>query len=43
MRGNENGGQAESMYRWTHVIPSVPIKDCIVVGTSDKIQRMPLT
>jgi len=41
--GNVNGGQAESMGRWTHVILSVPIKDRTVVGTSDKIERMPLT
>ena len=41
--GNVNGGRVESMCRWTHVIPSVPIKDCTVVGTSDKIERMPLT
>ena len=27
----------------THVIPSVPIKDHIVVGASDKIERMPIT
>ena len=39
----ENQGQAESMCRLTHVIPSVPIKDRTVVGTSDKIERMPLT
>ena len=31
------------MCRWTHVIPFVPIKDRTVVGTSDKIERMPLT
>ena len=41
--GNVIGGQAESMCRLTYVIPSVPIKDCIVVGTSDKIERMPIT
>ena len=29
---NVNGGRAESMCRLTHVIPSVPIKDCIVGG-----------
>jgi len=39
----ENRGQAESMRRMTHVIPSVPIKDRTVVGTSDKIERMPIT
>ena len=27
----------------THVILSMPIKDRTVVGTSDKIERMPLT
>ena len=41
--GNVNGGQAESMCRLTHLILSVPIKDCTVVGTSDKIERMPIT
>ena len=30
--GNVNGGQAESMYGLIHVIPSVPIKDCTIVG-----------
>ena len=39
----ENQGQAESMCRLTHVIPSMPIKDRTVVGTSDKIERMPIT
>ena len=29
--------------RSTHVILSVPIKDHTVVGTSDKIKRMPIT
>ena len=29
--------------RFTHVTPSVPIKDRIVVGPSDKIERMPFT
>ena len=29
--------------RLTYVIPSVPIKDHTVVGTSDKIERKPLT
>ena len=38
-----NGGQAESMCRLTHVIPSVPIKDRTVVGPSDKMERMPIT
>ena len=41
--GNVNGGQAESMCRLTHVIPSVLIKDRIVVGASDKIERIPIT
>ena len=41
--GNVNEGQAESMCRLTHVIPSVPIKDHTVVGASEKIERMPLT
>ena len=39
----ENRGRAESMRRMTHVIPSVPIKDRTVVGTSDKIECMPIT
>ena len=39
----ENQGQAESMRRLTHVIPSVPIKDRTVVGTFDKIESMPIT
>ena len=39
--GNVNGGWAESMCRLTHVIPSVWIKDCTIVGASDKIERMP--
>ena len=38
-----NQGRAESMRRLTYVIPSMPIKDCTVVGASDKIERMPLT
>ena len=41
--GNGNGGWAESMCRLTHVIPSMPVKDRTVVGTSDKIKRMPIT
>ena len=41
--GNLTRGQVESMCRLTHVIPSVPIKDRTVVGTSDKIERMPIT
>ena len=40
---NVNGGWEESMCRLTHVIPSMPIKDRTVVGTSDKIERMPIT
>ena len=39
----ENRCQAESMRRMTHEIPFVPIKDHTVVGTSDKIERMPIT
>ena len=39
----ENRGRAESMRRMTHVIPSVPIKDRTIVGTSDKIEHMPIT
>ena len=39
----ENQGQAESMCRLTHVIPSVPIKDRTIVGTFEKIERMPIT
>ena len=34
---------AEFMCGLTHVILYVPIKDRTVVGTSDKIERMPLT
>ena len=41
--GNINGGQVESMCRLTHMILSVPIKDRTVVGTSDKIECMPIT
>ena len=40
---NVTGDQAESMCRLTHVNPSVPVKDCTVVGNSNKIERMPLT
>ena len=40
---NVNGGWVESMCGLTHVILSVPIKDCTVVGTFDKIERMPIT
>ena len=39
----ENRGRAESIRRMTHVIPSEPIKDRTVVGTSNKIERMPIT
>ena len=42
-QGNLNGGQVESMCGLTHVIPSVPIKDCTVVRTSNKNERMPIT
>ena len=41
--GNVNGDRAKSMYGLTHVIPPVSIKDHTVVGTSDKIERMPIT
>ena len=41
--GNVIGGQAESMCRLTHVIPSVSVKDRTVVGTFVEIERMPLT
>ena len=41
--GNVNRGRAESMRRLTHVIPSMPIKDHTIIGTSDKIERMPIT
>ena len=41
--GNVNGGRAEPMCRLTHVIPSMPIKDHIVVGPFDEIKRMPMT
>ena len=41
--GNVNGGQAESMCRWAHVIPSVLIKDHTIVETSIEIEHMPLT
>ena len=40
--GNVNGGRAESMCGWTHVILSVLIKDRTVVGTSNKIEHMPI-
>ena len=41
--GNVNGGWAESMCGWTHVIPSMLVKDRTIVGTSNKIERMPVT
>ena len=41
--GDVNRGRTESMCRLTHVILSVPVKDRTVVGTSDKIERMPIT
>ena len=41
--GNVTRGWVESMCRLIHVIPSVPIKDRTIVGTSDKIERMPIT
>ena len=41
--GNVTRGRAESMCRLTHVIPSVSVIDRIVVGTSNKIERMPIT
>ena len=40
---NVTRGWAESMCRLNHVIPSVQVKDRTVVGTSDKIERMPIT
>ena len=40
---NVTGGRVEYMCRLTHVFPSMPIKDRTVVGTSDKIKRMPIT
>ena len=40
---NVNGGRVESMCRLTHVIPSMLVKDHNIVGTSNKIERMPLT
>ena len=47
-RGKEPWGKCKwrsgGVYgRLTHMIPSVPIKDRTVVGTSDKIERMPIT
>ena len=41
--GNVTGGRAESKCRLTHTISSMPIKDCTIVGPSDKIERMPIT
>ena len=40
---NVNGGRVESMCKLTHVIPSMPVKDRTVVGTSVEIECMPLT
>ena len=40
---NITGDQVESMCWLTHVIPSVLVKDCTIIGTSDKIKHMPLT
>ena len=40
---NVTRGQAESMPRLTHVISSVLVMDSTIVGTSDNIERMPLT
>ena len=40
---NVTGGRTESMRRLTHVIPSVPIKDRTIVGSSVEIEHMPLT
>ena len=47
-RGKEPWGKSKSrpggVYgKWTHVIPSVLIKDRTVVGASDKIERMDIT
>ena len=41
--GNITRGRMESIRRLAHVIPSVPIKDRTIVGTSVEIERMPLT
>ena len=41
--GNVTRGQAESMCGLTHVIPSMSVKDRIIVGASDKNERMPIT
>ena len=40
---NVNEGRAESMYRLTHVIPSMLVKDHTIVDASNKIERIPLT
>ena len=42
-QGDGNQGRVESMHKLTHVILSMPVKDRTVVGTSDKIERMPIT
>ena len=41
--GNVTRGQTKSMRRLAHVILSVLIKDCTIVGASVEIERMPLT
>ena len=41
--GNVTRGRTKSMRRLAHVIPSVPIKDCTIVGPFDQIERMPTT
>ena len=38
-----NQGWTESMCRLTHAIPSMHVKDRTIVGTSDKIEHMPIT
>ena len=40
---NVTGGWTKAMRRLAHVIPSMPIKDRTIVGTSVEIERMPLT
>ena len=42
--GLKSKSRPDGVYgRMTHVIPSMPIKDRIVVGASNKIERMPIT
>ena len=41
--GNITRSRMESMHRLVHVIPSMSIKDRTIVGTSVKIECMPLT